>query len=190
MAASTGEEYDQLCAAVDVEAYAERVAVVRDVVAELPEANVAVLHRLVDFLHKLSERSTVRGNGLPALAAFWADMLLPGAANASAAQRVKDFRLVALMLQQGPCIFQGSLDTVELAELPLPPHLAAEARQHGERAKQWKRVKGSLLRDSRGQFKIVVKEDGSGIELTGNLKVAKRAARHSQDLARASQDLW
>ena len=166
------EVNDALRGAVDLESYAERVATARDVVAELPESNVAVLHRLVDFLLKLSERSTVGGNSLQDLAAFWADMLLPqpapGAAHGAhgAAHRVKDFRVVALMLQQGACIFQGSLDTVELAELPLPPHLAAEARQHGERAKQWKRVKGSLLRDSRGQFKIVVKEDGSGIYIS------------------------
>ena len=29
-------------------------------------------------------------------------------------------------------------------------------------ASQWQRIKGSLLRDSRGQFKIVIKEDGGG----------------------------
>ena len=34
--------------------------------------------------------------------------------------------------------------------------------QERSRQSQWRRLKGSLLRDSKGQFKIVIKEDGGG----------------------------
>lgn len=79
----------------------------------------------------------------------------------SRAQRVRDFRLVGLMLQQCGCIFQGALDTHEMDELPLPPHLITEPK--GE--VKWVKIKASLLRDSYGHFKIMVKEDQGGFYL-------------------------
>jgi hypothetical protein len=50
---------------------------------------------------------------------------------------------------------------------PSRPHALTPSRPHAltpldGQASQWQRIKGSLLRDSRGQFKIVIKEDGGG----------------------------
>ena len=121
--------YEGLCGAVDVEAYVERIAALRDLVAEMSEANVAVLHRIFHLLSRLAARGSEYGNGADVLADFWASILTPAAAlnrEKSRGARVKDFRLVGLLLQHCACVFQGELDTLELPELPLPPHLLAE----------------------------------------------------------------
>ena len=54
-----------------------------------------------------------------------------------------------------------------LTPSPSRPHALTASRPHARtpldgQASQWQRIKGSLLRDSRGQFKIVIKEDGGG----------------------------
>ena len=46
--------------------------------------------------------------------------------------------------------------------LGLPPSRPHAPTPHDGQASQWQRIKGSLLRDSRGQFKIVIKEDEGG----------------------------
>jgi hypothetical protein len=99
-----------------VEDYAHRVAALRDTCAELPEANLAVLHRLCHFLNRLGDsRTCAPGNELAALALFWSAMLLPpGAPSRSRAHRVKEYRVVALLLQQSHCVFQGALETHEV----------------------------------------------------------------------------
>ena len=159
-------EFTLLAAAIETEVYGERIAAVRDAVSEMPEANQAVLHRLCAFLARLAGRSTGRGNSLELLAAFWCPLILPeGQAPRARAARVREFRVVGLMLQQCTCIFQGSLDAFEIPELQLPSYLQAQLHQEASRAAQWKRVKASLLRDSRGQFKIQVREDPGGIYL-------------------------
>ena len=56
----------------------------------------------------------------------------------------------------------GNLDAYELEELPLPAELRIDPKLERRRARQWKRLKGSLLTDQRGQFKIRVKEDRGG----------------------------
>ena len=53
----------------------------------------------------------------------------------------------------------------QLPELPLPLHLADGVAQEEAQRKQWVRLKASLLRDTRGQFKISLHEDDGGIYL-------------------------
>ena len=158
-------EAEQLFAALDVPDFAFRIAGIRDIISTFPEANQAVLHRVVYFLSKLG--STSSGNPLPQLAQLWAAMLLPAgpAHSRTRERRIKEFRLVALLLQQCSCIFEGSLEAHELPELALPSHLAAEAAEAEAASRQWVRIKASLLRDRAGQFKISLLEDASGIYL-------------------------
>ena len=60
---------EALLQTLSVEEYAYRVAALRDTCAELPEANLAVLHRLCYFLTRLGDdRVCAPGNELPALA--------------------------------------------------------------------------------------------------------------------------
>ena len=56
--------YEQMCSALDVEVYVERIAALRDIVAEMPEANVVVMHRVLHFLARIGERGSQYGNGL------------------------------------------------------------------------------------------------------------------------------
>jgi len=156
--------HDELHGALDGEVYVERIAALRDLVSEMSEAHVAVLHRIFYLLSRLA-KAHAHGNSPEQLADLWAGLLTPATVagrERSRASRVKDYRLVGLLLQHCACIFQGELDTLELPELPLPPHLEAEVTQERAKASQWQRIKGSLLRDSRGLFKIAIKEDGGG----------------------------
>lgn len=158
---------EALFQALNVEDYAHRVAALRDTCAEMPEANLAVLHRLCHFLNRLGDsRTCVPGNEMAALALFWSAMLMPPAGSTrTRAHRVKEYRVVALLLQQSHCVFEGALETHELPELPLPPHLADGIAQEEAQRKQWIKIKASLLRDTRGQFKISLHEDDGGIYL-------------------------
>ena len=47
-----------------------------------------------------------------------------------------------------------------------------------ERARKWVKIKASLLRDSRGQFKIVVKEDQGGFYLDAIMETDVRPHYH------------
>ena len=106
-------EAKQLCAALDGTDFAYRVAGVRDLIATLPESNQAVLHRICHFLHKLgSTAHDASGNDMAQLALFWSSMLMPASSRRD--QRVKDFRLVSLLLQHCACVFEGALEAVEL----------------------------------------------------------------------------
>jgi hypothetical protein len=154
--------YEALCSVMDAESYGERIASVRDRVAEMPESHQSVLHRLFHFLSKLAGRSTAPGNTAEELVAFWVGMITPMHERGRGMLR-NEHRLVGLMVQQHACIFEGSLDAFELPELPLPPHLAATDQRRAKGG--WQRIKASLLRDSRGQFKIQVREDECGIYL-------------------------
>merc|ERR1740139_2052770 len=152
------------CGALDGGVYVERIAALRDLVSEMSEAHVAVLHRIFYLLSRLA-KAHAHGNSPEQLADLWAGLLTPATVagrKRSRASRVKDYRLAGLLVQHCACIFQGELDTLELPELPLPPHLEAEVTQERAKASQWQRIKGSLLRDSRGLFKIAIKEDGGG----------------------------
>lgn len=149
---------EQMFAELDVGDYASKIAAIRDIASALPGATNAFLHRLFYFLNKLGGRDAVAGNALEDLATFWSTMLLPNGRPRTRARRVAEFRLVGLLLQQCACVFQGALDTLDLPELALPPHLVAEEAEEAERARQWIRIKASLLRDSWGQFKIIVME--------------------------------
>lgn len=153
--------YEALCAAMEADSYGERIASVRDRVAEMPESHQSVLHRLFHFLARLAERSTAPGNTAEALVAFWVGMIAPLHERGRGLMR-NEYRLVGLMLQQHACIFEGSLDAFEVPELPLPPHLS---HVHQRAKGGWQRIKASLLRDSHGQFKIQVREDECGIYL-------------------------
>lgn len=160
---------EQMFGALECADVGLRVAQLRDAAAELGEASQAVLHRLFYFLAKLGVRAA-HGNSLADLAAFWSAILLPTAGSRGLqahprAHRVKEFRLVALLLQHCAPIFQGALETLDLEELPLPKHLQAEEAEAEARSKSWVKVKGSLLKDSVGQFKVVVKQDQDGIYL-------------------------
>ena len=129
--------HEELHAPLDVEVYVERIAALRDLVSEMSEAHVAVLHRIFYLLSRLA-KAHAHGNSPEQLADLWASLLTPATIGPagrerSRASRVKDYRLVGLLLQHCACIFQGELDTLELPELPLPAHLEAEGTQ--ERAK-------------------------------------------------------
>ena len=101
-----------------------------------------MLHRLFDFLVKLG-KTDIDGNTLPQLASFWTSIIFPpGNMQRSRGQRVRDYRLVAVFLQQCACIFQGALDTHELDELPLPQHLVTEGQVESERARKWGQEQG------------------------------------------------
>ena len=155
-----------LFAALDVDDYALRIAAIRDTISELPEAHQAVLHRLFYFLRRLSGQGgagNAPGNEAPSLGQFWANMLMPQAANRARSLRVKEYRITALLLQQSHCIFEGSLETHELPELPLPVHLVEEEEAAEAARKQWVKTKASLLRDSKGRFLISLLEDRGGI---------------------------
>ena len=154
--------YEALCASMDADSYGERIASVRDRVAEMPESHQSVLHRLFHFLSKLAERSTAPGNSAEELVSFWVGMMCPMHERGRGLLR-NEHRLVGLMLQQYACIFEGSLDAMEAPELALPPHLAAAESRRATGG--WQRIKASLLRDSAGQFKIQVREDECGIYL-------------------------
>ena len=161
---------ESLFLALDVEDYAHRVAAMRDSIAELPEANQAVLHRLCHFLRRVGANGrcglgTASGAQLADLTQFWCSMLTPQASNKPRALRVKEYRVVGLMLQQSQCIFGGSLETHELPELPLPARLYAEQIQDEAALKRWVKIKASLLRDSKSQFKISLLEDCGGIHI-------------------------
>ena len=155
-------EATHLCAALDVPDFALRIAGIRDLVSTLPEANQAVLHRLCHFLSKLGGYGR-HTNPLPKLALFWGSMVFPTSGSTRRERRVREYRLVSLLLQHCACIFEGSLEAVELPELPLPAHLAAEEAEAQAASKQWVRIKASLLRDTAGQFRISLLEDAGGI---------------------------
>ena len=78
-------------------------------------------------------------------------------------RRTKEFRLLGLLLQQSPCIFEGSLEAVELPEPELPPHLAAEMLAAQAASRQWVKIKASLLRDTKGAFRFSLLEDSGGV---------------------------
>ena len=63
------------------------------------------------------------------------------------------------------CSQEAALETHELPPLPLPPHLEEEEAEAEAARKQWVRLKASLLRDSKGQFRISLLEDRGGIHL-------------------------
>jgi hypothetical protein len=185
------QELDLMFNALEIDDFAHRVAGVRDSVSQLPEAHQAVLHRLCYFLHRLggahvsphghASTAAAEGNELAELAQFWANMLMPQSNNRPRVTRVKEYRLVGLMLQQSQCIFGATLETYELPELPLPQHLVEEEAQAEAARKQWVRIKASLLRDSRGQFKIGLLEDRGGIHFN---KIERSDVRTALDLTR------
>jgi hypothetical protein len=156
---------EQLCQAVEHPDFALRVAGIRDIMSTLPEANQAVLHRLFHFLSRLggAQQSEAQGNGYGHLALFWASMLLPSNMSRVRDRRIKEFRLLGLLLQQSPCIFEGSLEAVELPEPELPPHLAAEMLETQAASRQWVKIKASLLRDTKGAFRFSLLEDDGGV---------------------------
>ena len=103
--------HEEMHAALDVEVYVERIAALRDLMSEMSEAHVAVLHRIFYLLSRLA-KAHAHGNGPELLTDAWASILTPatsGGRERSRASRVKDFRLVGLLLQHCACVFQGEL---------------------------------------------------------------------------------
>lgn len=127
---------DQMFAALELDDYAYKIAAIRDAASELPEANHAVLHRLFYFLNKLGGANAVGGNAFEDLATFWSSMLLPTSGARSRSHRVREFRLVGLLLQHCACVFQGALETLDVREPSAGrPRRAARARSARARAR-------------------------------------------------------